>query len=77
MTNLHEDAQVDAETNRSCELITELHNEIADPAKIASQLFTLWVMLTRHLAVVGWTPDELAKEARHHASEQTREASTH
>jgi hypothetical protein len=29
-------------------------------------LFPVWVSLTRYLADVGWTPDELSAELQHH-----------
>lgn len=36
--------------------------------------FSLWVSLTRSLAVQGWTPDELARDAAHYAAHLTSES---
>ncbi len=44
----------------------------SDPVGLA---FGLFINLAHHLAAIGWTPDELAREAATHAAHQTSEGS--
>jgi hypothetical protein len=68
------DEQISEAMARGDELFFELKDGIEDaeddPIGVA---YSLWVALTRYLASAGWTEQELAKDAMHHAADQTSE----
>jgi len=68
------DEEIQASAKRGDELFVELMDNItdeeSDPVGVA---YSLWINLGRYLAEVGWTGAELARDAQHHAADQTSE----
>lgn len=68
-------AREQAEFDRQGEVADNLLSSVLDdiPAGVDSiaVLFSLWVQITHLLADAGWTGEELARDAHHHAASAT------
>jgi hypothetical protein len=73
MSDVTWDKKVDANMVRCRDLIDDLYKE--NPDDITALLYCLWVTLTRHIAAMGdVSPDTMAAEALHHATDEARQA---
>jgi hypothetical protein len=76
MTDVPTDAEIDRQAEVAFELMDEYGDQISeidedvDPIGVA---YCLWVHLTHILADAGWGPEELARDAAHHAAMETSE----
>ena len=52
------------------EILDRLDDGDEDPVAVA---YGLWCSLTRYLAEGGWTSEDLARDAAHHAADQMAE----
>jgi hypothetical protein len=60
------DQEIDTGIQLGDEIFGELLDEYDDPAR--DPFYSLWINLTYLLASQGWTADELARDARYHAT---------
>ncbi len=64
------DRQWDVADKELCTVLDRVYEGKEDPSGV---LFSLWCHLTQLLATEGWTGEELADQAHHHAASATTE----
>lgn len=68
-----EQAEFDTQGEVADDQLTTVLDSIPDDVDSVGVLFSLWVNITQLLALSGWTGEELAREAHHHAALATSE----
>lgn len=73
MTNItpQEQAEFDQQHEVADQFLDTFLDDIPDDVDSIGTLYSLWVSITQLLASSGWTGEELARDAQHHAASAT------
>jgi hypothetical protein len=75
MSDQNPDPAYEDATATAAELFEEFADTMAAQGHIVEVAYRLWIELTRYLAEVGWTAEELAFDVMRYATDQSPEGS--